>query len=159
MRENRDKLAGKYFEPARLTVSAREKKFAQLAEGPISIANFRVSCFDILVSVVADLELTFSYLLKQTFVFEKQQDYDYLMTNLADKDINIDGKTTRLRISSWQYSQGATMADFPNKFSDEQVSRISLITVFKVMDMAKGIPLSFSPYSFTNGDSTVMQSI
>lgn len=43
MRKNKDKFAGKFFEPARLTVSAKEKKLAQLAEGPITKANFKVS--------------------------------------------------------------------------------------------------------------------
>lgn len=45
------------------------------------------------------------------------------MTNLADKGIDLDGTATRLRINSWQYPAGVTLADYPNKFSKEQVSK------------------------------------
>lgn len=42
MRNNVDKFRGKVYEPVRLCVTAKDKKFVNLAEGPISVGAFRV---------------------------------------------------------------------------------------------------------------------
>ncbi|KAM0751655.1 P-loop containing nucleoside triphosphate hydrolase protein [Meredithblackwellia eburnea MCA 4105] len=66
MREQKQqgKFDGEVWEPARLTVAPKDRKLVDLAETPITKAQFR------------------------TFIFEKRKDYDFMMKALNDDGIN-----------------------------------------------------------------------
>lgn len=108
---------GGVHEPARLSISPRDKRNIALAENPISQAMFRVRRGR-LVLVAARRADRHACSFAQTFVFEEQVDYDFMMRALNDNATL--GK--KLRINGAQLKHGRlSRRDYPDAFSQEQV--------------------------------------
>lgn len=109
LRNNLDKFKGKVYEPVRLSVTAKDKKFVNLAEGPIHAGAMRVRLHGF-CSREDDADSSCT----QSFVFERQEDYDFMMRELNDGPKS-------LRINGANLAPGKTLADYPRKFSPEKV--------------------------------------
>jgi hypothetical protein len=114
MRANIDRFKGPVCEPARLTVFVKDQKLVDLVEGPIGLGVFRVCLTFVLPFAFSDADRP---LVPQTFLFELQEDYDFMMHEVNDKR-QADGST--IRINGAQIDPGKTRGDYPNAMSPQQ---------------------------------------
>lgn len=98
-RAHKHEFKGDSCEPLRVSLSVKEKykNNVGLAEAPLSRAIFK------------------------TFIFELQEDYDYMMREVNDKV--LEGQSQKIRCNAAQLGTGAKrLADVRRKFSDAQLA-------------------------------------